>query len=163
MAMSTTLKQYLTQQHITYDLVPHRHTESSMNAAGAAHISAAKIAKPVILEDENGYVMAVVPAHHHVRINKLNKVLGRKMGLATEQELKSLFLDCEVGAIPPIGQAYGIETIIDDCLGKCPDLYLEAGDHERTPARRQGPALRGRHPSAPDRLVAGARRAGDQQ
>jgi Ala-tRNA(Pro) deacylase len=130
MSMSTTLQQYLEQQGISYELVPHRHTESSMNAAGSAHIPAAKIAKPVILEDDNGYLMAVVPAHHHVKINEVNRILGRKMGLATEQEIRPLFADCEEGAIPPVGQAYGIETIIDDCLGECPDLYLEAGDHE---------------------------------
>ena len=130
MSMSITLQQYLEQQDIHYELVPHRHTESSMNAAGSAHIPAAKIAKPVILEDENGYLMAVVPAHHHVKINVVNRILSRKLGLATEQELRPLFADCEEGAIPPVGQAYGIETIIDDCLGECPDLYLEAGDHE---------------------------------
>ena len=130
MSMSVTLQQYLEQQGIPYDLIPHRHTETSMNAASAAHVSAAKIAKPVILEDEKGYLMAVVPAHHHVRINALNRILGRKVGLATEQELIPLFADCAEGAIPPVGQAYGIETVVDACLGECADLYLEAGDHE---------------------------------
>jgi Ala-tRNA(Pro) deacylase len=130
MSISATLLQYLEQQGISYDLVPHRHTNSSMDAAGVAHVSAAKIAKPVILEDEQGYLMAVVPAHHHVRIGEVDKLLHRKMGLATESELKSLFADCENGAIPPVGQAYGMETIVADCLSECPDLYLEAGDHE---------------------------------
>jgi Ala-tRNA(Pro) deacylase len=130
MSLSATLQHYLEQHGISYELVPHRHTESSMNAASVAHIPAAKIAKPVILEDEKGYLMAVVPAHHHVKISEVNKILGRKMGLATEQELGSLFSDCEEGAIPPVGQAYGLETIVDNCLGECPDLYLEAGDHE---------------------------------
>jgi len=129
MAISVTLHQYLTQQGIDYELVPHRHTESSMNAASTAHIPAAEIAKPVILEDEVGYLMAVVPAHQHVRIREVNKLLGRKLGLATEQELIPLFTDCEEGAIPPVGQAFGMKTIVDDCLGECPDVYLEAGDH----------------------------------
>ena len=130
MSIAATLQHYLERQDIPYDLVPHRHTKSSMDAAAVAHVSAAKIAKPVILEDEQGYLMAVVPAHHHVRISEVNKFLGRKMGLATERELKPLFADCKEGAIPPVGQAYGMETIVDDCLGECPDLYLEAGDHE---------------------------------
>jgi Ala-tRNA(Pro) deacylase len=130
MTISATLQQYLSKQGIPYELVPHPHTVTSMNAASAARVSAAKIAKPVILEDENGYLMAVVPAHHHVKISEVNKVLGRKMGLATEPELGTLFSDCELGAVPPVGQAFGMETIVDDCLGECPDLYLEAGDHE---------------------------------
>jgi Ala-tRNA(Pro) deacylase len=130
MNMSSTLQRYLDQQGIQYELVSHPHTETSMNAATATHISAAKIAKPVILEDELGYLMAIVPAHHHVRISEINKLLGRKMGLATEDEITSLFKDCEAGAIPPVGQAYGLDTIFDDCLGECPDIYLEAGTHE---------------------------------
>ena len=130
MSISVTVQNYLIQERIPYDLVPHPHTESSMDAAAAAHVSAAKIAKPVILEDDKGYLMAVVPAHHHVQINKVNKLLNRNMGLATEQEISTLFTDCEPGAIPPVGQAYGLETIFDECLGECPDLYLEAGDHE---------------------------------
>lgn len=130
MSISITVQKYLNQQGIPYELVPHPHTESSMDAAAAAHISAAKIAKPVILEDDSGYLMAVVPAHHHVQIRKINELLDRHMGLATEQEISALFTDCEAGAIPPVGQAYGLETIFDECLGECPDLYLEAGDHE---------------------------------
>jgi Ala-tRNA(Pro) deacylase len=130
MSISTTVQNYLQQKGITYELIPHPHTETSLDAAGAAHVPAAKIAKPVILEDDKGYVMAVVPAHHHVQLSMVNHFLGRHMGLATEQEVKKLFTDCEEGAIPPIGQAYGMETIFDECLGDCPDLYLEAGDHE---------------------------------
>ena len=130
MSISVTVQIYLIQQRIPYELVPHPHTESSMDASSAAHVPAAKIAKPVILEDDKGYLMAVVPAHHHVQIGKVNEFLNRNMGLATEQEIRTLFTDCEEGAIPPIGQAYGLETIFDECLGECSDLYLEAGDHE---------------------------------
>lgn len=130
MSMSVTVQNYLEQLGIPYELVPHPHAEASMDAAAAAHVSAAKIAKPVILEDDKGYLMAVVPAHHHVQIRKVNELLHRDMGLATEQEIRTMFADCEAGAIPPIGQAYGLETIFDECLGECPDLYLEAGDHE---------------------------------
>ena len=130
MSMSATVQHYLKQQGIHYELVPHSHTESSMDAAAAAHVSAAKIAKPVILEDDNGYLMAVVPAHHHVQISKVNQMLNRHFGLATEQEINTLFSDCAEGAIPPVGQAYDMETIFDECLGECQDLYLEAGDHE---------------------------------
>ena len=101
-----------------------------MNSASAAHVPGTYVAKPVILEDEDGYLMAVIPANQHVKIRELNQTLNRNMGLATEWELQKLFSDCEVGAIPPIGQAYGITTVIDDSLLQCPDVYFEAGDHE---------------------------------
>ena len=129
MSIAHKLQDYLNQQAIQYDVLHHPYTETSMNAAGVAHIPAAEIAKPVILEDDMGYVMAVIPAHHHVKIGKINKLLGRHMGLATEVELEDLFSDCQPGAIPPVGQAYGMETVVDSCLGQCPDVYLEAGDH----------------------------------
>jgi Ala-tRNA(Pro) deacylase len=55
---------------------------------------------------------------------------AEQLGLATESELVGLFKDCEIGAIPPIGPAYGIETVVDDSLLQENDVYFEAGDHE---------------------------------
>lgn len=130
MDISVTLQKYLANHGVAYDIVSHRHTATSMNAASAAHIPAEKVAKPVILEDETGYLMAVIPASQHLKINEVNHVLGRDMELATEAELRSLFFDCELGAIPPVGEAYGMETIIDESLIECPDIYLESGNHE---------------------------------
>jgi Ala-tRNA(Pro) deacylase len=130
MNVSTTLQMYLAQKGIAYDVVPHPHAESTINAATSAEIPPDKIAKPVILEDANGYLMAVIPGDHKVNLGKLSRLLGRRLGLATEQELAELFEDCEQGAIPPIGAAFGIDTIYDDSLDDCTDVYLEAGDHE---------------------------------
>lgn len=130
MTMARTLQQYLARRGIAYDVLPHRHTDTSINSAHSAHIPAERLAKPVILEDENGYLMAVIPANRHVQIGRLNRLLNRRMGLATEAELPALFSDCEPGAVPPLGDAYGIATIVDESLAACPDIYLEAGDHE---------------------------------
>lgn len=129
MEISETLLAYLDSRDINYDRLSHRHTESSVNSAHAAHIPEEQLAKSVILEDDKGYVMAVVPAHAHVKIGELNRLLNRKMGLATEVELLPLFNDCELGAIPPVGQAYGMETIVDRGLDDCSDVYFESGNH----------------------------------
>jgi Ala-tRNA(Pro) deacylase len=141
MTMSPTLCKYLAQHGIAYDHVSHRHTSTSMDTASTTKIPGGKLAKPVILEDYEGYVMAVIPANNHVKIGKLNHVLGRHLGLATEPELGDLFSDCEPGAVPPIGEAYGIDTIVDDKLTKCSDVYLEAGDHEDL-LHLKGPSFR---------------------
>lgn len=130
MAMAPTLQTYLARKGIAYDLLHHRHTDSSTNSAFSAHVPPNQVAKPVILEDEDGsYLMAVIPANRHVRIGQLNKLLHRRMGLATEAELPALFADCEPGAVPPLGAAYGIDTIVDESLDACPDIYMESGDH----------------------------------
>lgn len=129
MAMSLTLQQYLSQHAIAYEVLSHNPTSSSLNSASAAHVPASKLAKPIILEDDSGYVMAVIPATEHLKIGKLNQTLHRNMGLATEMELHALFTDCDTGAIPPVGQAFGVETVVDNSLMQCNDIYFEAGDH----------------------------------
>jgi len=130
MDMANTLENYLVQHDINYDKLPHRYSVTSMNIALAANIPGNELAKSVILEDDEGYVMAIVPATRHVKIRELNRLLNRKVGLATENELQELFKDCDLGAIPPIGEAYGMKTIVDYSLDDCPDVYFEAGNHE---------------------------------
>lgn len=130
MAISATVVSYLKTQHVPYDVVMHSPTRTSLRSADAAHIPPESMAKGVLLEDDQGYVMAVVPASYHINLGALRHQLGRNVGLATEKEIAKLFGDCELGAIPPIGEAYGIETVCDDSLMMMSDIYFEAGDHE---------------------------------
>ena len=130
MAIALTLRKYLAENGVAYDILSHNHTYSSMNTAQSAHISGKNLAKSVILEDDNGYLMAVIPASEHIKFRKVNHALNRRMGMATESELSDLFSDCELGAIPAVGKAYSMESIIDDKLTDCSDIYFEAGDHE---------------------------------
>lgn len=129
MAIAITLQNYLDRSGIHYDVLPHSHTTSSIGTAKATGIPGDDVAKPVILGDENGYLMAVTPATHHIELGQLSRQLERRLGLATEQELASLFADCDLGAIPPIGEAYHLDVVVDDSLNNCSDVYFEAGDH----------------------------------
>lgn len=131
MEIAKTLEEFLDLNGVEYDMLMHRHTDSSINSAHAAHIPEGQVAKPIILEDAQGYIMAVIPANSHVKIRELNKLLDRNMGLATENEIPALFKDCEPGAIPPVGLAYGMETIVDNALDVCSDIFFEAGNHEQ--------------------------------
>ena len=129
MAIAITLQEYLDKSGIEYDVLPHAHTETSLDTAQNTHIPPEQVAKSVILEDEDGYLMAVIPASHHIELGQLSRQLERRLGLATEEELSDLFGDCELGAVPPIGEAYHMEVVMDDSLEKCSDVYFEAGDH----------------------------------
>ena len=129
MAIAITLKEYLDTAGTDYDVVPHTYTTSSMSIAESAHIPGDKLVKAVLLEDEDGYVLAVVPATHHLDLGRISELLNRRLGLATEDELGNIFTDCDLGAIPPIGNAYGIEVVMDECLKDCDEVYFEAGDH----------------------------------
>jgi Ala-tRNA(Pro) deacylase len=130
MAIALTLRKYLADNGVAYDILPHSHSSSSINTAHSAHIPGKFLAKSVILEDDDGYLMAVVPATERVKFRKVNHALNRHMGMAIEAELGDLFSDCELGAIPALGEAYSIESIVDEKLIACSDVYIEAGDHE---------------------------------
>lgn len=131
MSIARRLQDYMVQEGIHYEVVTHQRTNTSIETAEAAHVPGDEIAKAVILEDDDGYVMAVVPATHHIKLGSLSKQLNRELRLAVERDFPKLFNDCEVGAIPPLGMAYGMPTVVDDTLAKQPDIYFEAGDHER--------------------------------
>lgn len=130
MTIAKTVEDYLQQNRIAYDVVPHPHTSSTRGTVQTAHVPADRVAKAVVLHDDSGYVMAVVPGSRHVSVKTLSKKLGRELSLAEEGSLVPVFKDCEVGAIPPLGPAYGMETIVDDSLVGQPEIYFEAGDHE---------------------------------
>jgi Ala-tRNA(Pro) deacylase len=130
MAIATTLQDCLERTGARYDIIHHSRTHNSMETAQAAHIPGYCLAKTVILEDDHGYLAAVLPSTHHILLSELCEHTGRQLRLANEYELAHLFKDCELGAIPPIAMAYGMTTVVDDSLTKHPDVYFEAGDHE---------------------------------
>src|SRR3989344_5145759 len=130
MAIATTLENFLREHHVTYDVVRHAHTATSMQTAAEAHVPGDRLVKSVIVEDDQGFLMVALPSTHRLELGWLHRQLQRRVGLATEDEFAELFKDCEPGAIPPIGAAYGIETLVDDSLLQGDDVYFEAGDHE---------------------------------
>lgn len=130
MAIPITLKEYLADAGVPYELVEHSATGDSTQTAEVAHIPKGQLAKAVLLEDDDGrYLLAIIPANRHVDLGKLHQQYKIRLGLATEAELKNVFDDCEPGAVPPIGEAYGVDVMLDDSLEKCPDIYFESGDH----------------------------------
>jgi Ala-tRNA(Pro) deacylase len=131
MAIAMTVSNYLAEHDVEYDILSHSHTTSSGESAQAAHIPGARLAKSVILEDDQGYLMVILPANRHIDLGELHRRMNRNLGLATEDELGQLFGDCEIGALPALGPAYGIETLVDDQIAEQPEIYFEAGDHEQ--------------------------------
>ena len=130
MMMAPNLQDFLAEQQVAYDVIAHPHTASSMETAEAAHVPGERVAKGVLLEDDRGYLLAVVPSTHHVEIGLLGRQLHRSLRLATEPELKTFFGDCELGAVPPVGEPYGLTSVVEEELNAQPEVYFEAGDHE---------------------------------
>lgn len=129
MAIAITLKQYLSDNDIEYDTLTHSYTLSSTKTAQASHIPGSRIAKAVLLKKEDDYLLAVLPASNHIRFDDIESLLDRNVRMATEEEIETMFGDCELGAIPPIGKAYGLDVLMDDSLSGNEDVYFEGGDH----------------------------------
>ena len=100
MALATTLQKYLTDQKIAYEVITHRPTTSSSSTAEVSHVSGECVAKAVIVKDEDHFMMAVLPALHHLRLGELSRLCNRPMGLATEDEATALFTDCKLKQKP---------------------------------------------------------------
>lgn len=130
MTIAVSVRRYLAQEGVEYDTITHSRTRDSSHSAQAAHVPGERLAKCVMLSDDNGYLMAIIPSCHKLDLTAIRHELNRDLGLATERELMELFKDCEPGAVPPLGCAYGIEMVLDQSLGDTPDAYFEGGDHE---------------------------------
>lgn len=130
MTIAATLKAYLDHRAVAYEIVTHPPAASSLRTAEAAHLPGHRLAKAVVVGDEQGHLVVVVPAPSAVDLGQLHRQFGRRLGLATEPELAPLFPDCEPGVVPALGEAYGLETWWDRALGEEPELFLEGGDHQ---------------------------------
>ena len=130
MSIAPTLQKYLAAENIQYEQIPHELSMTSARTAEACHISGDCLAKGVVLRRDGGYVLAVVPASHHLRLSELRTELGDDVDMADEAEINELFGDCARGAIPAVGKCYGLNIIVDDSIEAQPEIYMEAGDHE---------------------------------
>ncbi len=131
MFVSQTVMGYLDRHGIDFDLLAHKHTHDSVATARAARVEPKKLAKGVLLCDDEQYVLAVVPADKHVNLFALRELLDTSgLTFATENDMEYIFRDCERGALPIIGPAFGLSTAVDDELLDQGDIYFEAGDHE---------------------------------
>jgi Ala-tRNA(Pro) deacylase len=121
--------EFLERHHVAHEIVPHARTGSSLASARVAQVPPERVAKGVLLNADGRYLLAVTRADCHLDLDELRRQLQLPVELATREDLKSVFDDCALGAVPPLGPAYGIESVWDEALMQAPDLYFEFGDH----------------------------------
>jgi Ala-tRNA(Pro) deacylase len=129
MTIAPTLATCLEEAGIQPEMLTHPHSPSASRTAEASHVSGNRLAKAVLLKDDTGYLLAVLPASHHLLLDALEALTGRSLSLAAEDEIGRAFPDCELGAVPPVGVAYGVPAVVDDSLVNEAEIYLEGGDH----------------------------------
>jgi Ala-tRNA(Pro) deacylase len=121
---------YLQKHKVSFERLPHRTTYTGQELAAAEHVPGWNVAKPVIVNCDDVAVMCVLPACCRVDLDKVAKATGsRKATLATEQQMAEIFRDCELGAEPPLGKPYGLQTWMDEQLLKDEFLVFQAGKH----------------------------------
>ncbi len=130
MAVAATIQAYLESHDVQYQVIEHPRTDNVKQAAVVAHIPPEQLARPVLLGDDVNYLLAVIPANHRLDLDRLNQVMARSLEMVDGEELELTFGDCEKGAIPPIGEAYGVDTVLDASLSHQASIYFEAGDHQ---------------------------------
>ena len=131
MTIAPTLRRYLDRQHAVYEIVDHPPTFSSAKTAEIAHVPPSCVAKAVLLDlpqQAHDHLLAVLSADRRIDLEDLGTQLDQKPQLADEEEIAVVFNDCAPGAIP-VAFGYSVPMIIDDYLGREPDIFFEAGDH----------------------------------
>jgi Ala-tRNA(Pro) deacylase len=129
MSIAPRLQEYLEDNHIAYDVSMHNKTANSTMTALAGHVPGGSLAKGVVLKADGDYVLAVVPASRHVDLDSIERIMGEPVKLATEDEASTLFPDCDIGAVPVLGEPYRIACVVDEQLDASDDIWFEGGDH----------------------------------
>ena len=124
------LRSVLEANHLPFTETTHPAAFTAREVASAEHLPAREVAKTVVLFGDGGYHMIVVPANKLVDFQEVRLAIGlTHVRLATEEELSKLFRDCELGAMPPVGNMYDIPVYLDSSLASEPEIVFNAGTH----------------------------------
>jgi len=127
---SKKLKTFLDSQKIKYIKITHSPAYTAQEIAQTAHIPGKELAKTVIINIDGKKAMAVLPSNYAVDFDYFRKETGaKKIELATEEQFKDMFPDCEVGFMPPFGNLYGMDVYVDEHLTKDKEIAFNAGVH----------------------------------
>ncbi|NTV02813.1 MAG: YbaK/EbsC family protein [Chlorobiaceae bacterium] len=124
------LRDYLDSHQVRYFVISHSPAYTAQEIAASAHVSGKAFAKTVMVSVEGRMAMVVMPASRQLDFDLLRALCGtRDVALAGEQEFGGLFPECEIGAMPPFGNLYGMEVYADDELDEAEEITFNAGAH----------------------------------
>src|SRR4029450_3442751 len=129
MELSKRLIDCLKENNANYEILRHPEAVTAQPLAQAEHVKGRHHAKVVILKSGDRFLMMVVPADHQIDLEKAEKAIGKPVSLAREEEFRSRFADCAIGAMPPFGNLYDLPTFVDKDLAGQEYIVFEAGTH----------------------------------
>ena len=135
MAIAQTIADYLVDHRVDYHVYPHEYSERALETAKCSNLNPRSVAKAVVIatkrHHKRSYCLVVLPSDCAVNLHEIRELAYQDVELASESELAILFPDCEVGAVPALGEAYGLPTFIDEAIvNNSGDIFFEAGDHQ---------------------------------
>ena len=119
----------LNENNVEYEILHHAEVVTAQRIAQVEHVKGRHQAKVVMLKSGDEHLMMVLPADHQIDLEKVENVVGKPVSLETENEFKSLFPDSAIGAMPPFGNLYGLQTFVDKHLAEQEYFVFEAGTH----------------------------------
>lgn len=138
--------QFLEREAIRFEPLIYPPAFTAQKRAMHLGISGRQVAKAVLLLGPSEYVLAVLPASHHVDTRRLAEVLGGPVRLAREEEIAEVFRDCEYGVVEPFGTLYGLKTFLDESLSPDDWVVFEAHTHAEAVRMRCSDFERLEHP-----------------
>lgn len=124
------LKKFLDEHNVKYELLRHSPAYTAQEIAATAHIPGKDLVKTVIVKLDGKLAMLVCSANKMINFEKLKKVANAKhVELASEYEFQDRFADCEVGAMPPMGNLFDMDVYVDDSLLEDEKIAFNAGNH----------------------------------
>ena len=127
------LREFLEANKVPYSVHSHPEAYTAQEIAALQHVKGRMLAKVVIVKAGADFLMLVLPADHRVDFTRLRSALGLKeVRLAQETEFRDLFPGCDVGAMPPFGNLYGLPVYVDRALEKDEEIVFNAGTHTLT-------------------------------
>ena len=124
------LRDFLDKEHIKYVTISHSPAYTAQEIAETAHVPGKELAKTVVVKIDGEMAMVVTSANEHVKLGQLKSKLGaNEVDLASENEFKDSFPDCETGAMPPFGNLYGFDVYVAQSLAEDEEIAFNAGSH----------------------------------
>ena len=124
------VREYLDSRNVPHEWLHHAQAFTAQQVAHSIHFSGKHLAKTVVLSADERLVMGVIPASHRLNLPELRALLEvKRLEMLPEDELAKLFPDCELGALPPLGNLYGMEVWVDRALGESEDIVFCTGTH----------------------------------
>jgi Ala-tRNA(Pro) deacylase len=124
------LKDFLDREKVKYVSIIHSPAYTAQEVAASAHITGRELAKTVIVELDGKMAMAVLPANRKIVLQDLREVTGcDQVKFASEDEFRQKFPECETGAMPPLGNLYGMEVFVAESLTGNEEIAFNAGSH----------------------------------